>query len=146
VIALAILASAAVAGCGGSKSEVDAPSTERAQGFADDFVRKLVVDGRWEPIAGDVAPLLTRQMRNFQETIRRDGVRRVDGPGVLRHDCPQNPAVEAGPDCFHYRLSGRQAIPAQGTVPLKASYRLWVAHEDGRWQVVSYEYDLIPTG
>lgn len=145
MIALAILALAAAAGCGGSKSETEAPPIESAQGFADDFMRRLVVGGRWEPIAGDVAPLLTRQMRNFQETIRRDGVRRVDGSGVLRHDCPVNPAVNAGPDCFHYRLSGRQALPTQGTVPLKAAYRLWLAYADGRWQVVSYEYDLIPS-
>jgi len=107
-------------------------------------VRRLVVVGRWDPVAPDVAPLLTRQMRAFQETIRRDGVRRIDGPGVLRHDCPDSPAVDAGSDCFLYRLSGRQVVPPRAVVELKARYRLWVHYEDGRWQVVSYDYDLIP--
>ncbi len=108
-------------------------------------MRRLVVVGRWDAVAADVAPLLTRQMRNFQETIRRDGVRRVDGRGVLRHDCPVNAAVDAGKDCFSYRLSGRQVVPTQGVIPLRARFRLWVDYADGRWQVVSYDYDLIPS-
>ncbi len=107
-------------------------------------MRKLVEGGRWDAIADDVAPLVTRQMRSFQESIRRDGVRRVDGKGVLRHDCPASAAVGAGSDCFAYRLSGRQDVPLQGQVELEARYRIWLGYEDGRWQVVSYDYDLIP--
>ncbi|MEK6275766.1 MAG: hypothetical protein AABM30_10555 [Actinomycetota bacterium] len=132
-----------MAGCGGSKSKTGAPPVEQAQGFADDFVRKLVA-GRWEAVADDVAPLLTREARHFQDSIRRDGIRELRGPGVLRHDCPPSPAVDAGSDCFVYRLAGRQVVPIKGEVALKARYRLWVAHEDGRWQVINYEYDLIP--
>ncbi len=144
LIALAVLASSAAAGCGGSKSENGAPPIENAHAFAGDFVRRLVVVGRWDAVASDVAPLLTRQLRNFQETIRRDGIRMIDGVGVLRHDCPVNAAVGAGSDCFLFRLSGRQVVPTQGVIPLKARYRLWVDHVDERWQVVSYDYDLIP--
>jgi hypothetical protein len=112
--------------------------------FADSFVRELVA-GRWDPIAEDVAPLLTRQTRSFQESIREDGIRKVRGPGSLRHDCPENPAADAGADCFVYRLSGRQLVPIRGEVELEARHRLWVKYEDGRWQVVNYDYDLIPT-
>jgi hypothetical protein len=107
-------------------------------------VRKLVVVGRFDAVAEDVAPLLTRQVRKFQDSLRRDGVRKVGGPGALRHDCPVNPVSGAGSDCFVYRLSGRQVVPTEGVVALEARYRLWVAYEDGRWQVVSYDYDVIP--
>lgn len=135
-----------MAGCGGSKSETKAPPIERAQGFADDFVRRLVVVGRWDAVADDVAPLLTRQVRHFQVSIRRDGVRKVRGPGALRHDCPVNPASGAGNDCFVYWLAGRQVVPTRGAMALTARYRLWVGYGGGRWQVVSYDYDLIPAG
>ena len=29
---------------------------------------------------------------------------------------------------------------------LKARFRLWVAYVDGVWQVINYDYDLIPSG
>lgn len=107
-------------------------------------MHRLVVGGRWGAVADDVAPLATRQVRHFQETIGRDGIRTVRGRGALRHDCPASPAQDIGPDCFAYRLSGRQVVPAEGVVTLNARFRLWVSYEDGRWQVVSYDYDLIP--
>jgi hypothetical protein len=108
-------------------------------------VHKLVL-GRWNAIAANVAPLQTRQLRRFQDSIRRDGIRKVGGPGVLRHDCPVTQTVDAGSNCFVYRLLGRQVAPIQGAVPLKARYRLWVGYVDGNWQVESYDYDLIPAG
>ena len=145
MIAAAILVTVAVAGCGGSSSEVKAPPLERAQGFADAFVRRLVT-GRWDAIEEDVAAPITRETRNFQDSIHRDGIRTVRGQGTLRHDCPAAPTTSAGRDCFVYRLSGRQVVPIRGAVELEARYRLWVDYEDGRWQVVNYDYDLIPTG
>ena len=105
-------------------------------------MRRLVVDGRWEAVEADVAPLLTRDLRTFQESIRRDGIRKVRGKGVLRHDCPVKPSVDAGKDCFAYRLEGQQIVPAGGVVKLKANYRMWVAYVDGAWQVITFEYDL----
>jgi hypothetical protein len=133
-----------VAGCGGSSSGSKSPSIDRAHGFADDFVRRLVVVGRWNAVAADVAPLLTRQVRHFQDSIRRDGIRMVRGPGTLHHDCPPSPAVSAGKDCFVYRLRGRQVVPAEGVVVLNSRFRLWVNYVDGHWQVVNYDYDVKP--
>ena len=105
---------------------------------------RLVVAGRWDGVAYDIAPLLTRELRTFQTSIRHDGIRKVRGPGVLRHDCPVSPTVGAGQDCFLYRLEGRQVVPIQGVRVLKANFRLWVDYVDGSWQAVNYEYDLIP--
>ena len=105
-------------------------------------MRRLVVVGRWDAVAADVAPLLTRELRSFQDSIRRDGFRKVQGTGVLRHDCPVSPSVGAGKDCFAYRLEGRQLVPAGGVVMLKARFRLWVAYEDGLWQAITFDYDL----
>ncbi len=102
--------------------------------------------GNWDAVAEDVAPLAIRSMRHFQESIRRDGIRKARGPGRLRHDCPANPSLGLGTDCFAYRLSGRQVAPTEGVVPLNARYRLWVAYEDGHWQAVTYDYDLLPAG
>jgi hypothetical protein len=66
-------------------------------------------------IEGDVSGQLRQQMRDFQATIRRNGVRTVRGPGALRHDCPPNQVVvEARKDCFVYRLEGRRAVLLAG--------------------------------
>jgi hypothetical protein len=108
-------------------------------------VRRLVVVGRWDAVAADVAPLLTRDLRSFQDSIRRDGIRKVRGTGALRHDCPVKPSVDAGKDCFAYRLEGRQLVPAGGVVMLKARFRIWVAYVDGVWQVITFDYDLKQT-
>jgi hypothetical protein len=101
-------------------------------------VHRLVVVGNWNAVADDVVPLQTRPVRQFQDSIRRDGIRKVLGPGLLRHDCPANPSK----DCFVYRLHGRQVVPTEGVVVLNALYRLWVEYMDGRWQVVNFAYDL----
>jgi hypothetical protein len=130
---------AIVAGCGGSK-----PSLEDARPFADGFTHRLAVVGTWQSIEADVGPDVTREMRNLQTHIRKDGIRRVDGKGQLRHDCPPAPAVGAGKDCFVYRVSGSQVVPLGGVQRLNARLRLWVARESGRWQVINYDYAVIP--
>jgi hypothetical protein len=104
-----------------------------------------VVNGRWAAIEGDVRGQLRQPMRDFQATIRRDSVRNVRGPGALRHDCPQNEVVpEAGRDCFVYRLEGRQAVLVAGVRRLRARLRLWVEPQDGSWEVINYEYEVLP--
>jgi hypothetical protein len=107
-------------------------------------MHRLVVVGRWEAVEADVAPLLTHDIRGFQDQIRRDGIRKVREPGALRHDCPVSPSVDAGKDCFVYGLEGRRVVPIQGVTVLKARYRLWVGYADGQWQVINFDYDLIP--
>jgi hypothetical protein len=84
-------------------------------------------------------------MRGFQATIRRDGVRNVRGTGALRHDCPENEVVEAaGRDCFVYRLEGRQVVPVAGIRRLRARFRLWVTPQDGSWEIINYDYEVLP--
>jgi hypothetical protein len=141
-IALAILLPLAATGCGGSESK-PTHSVDQAQGFTDGFVHKLVVVGKWKPVEADVAPSFTRQVRQFQTTIRRNGFRRVAGPGQLRHDCPDTEAIGAGKDCFVYRITGQQVIPIAGVKTIAARYRVWVSYTDGRWQVINYDYDLL---
>jgi len=141
---LALLLAALVAGCGGSSKS--SPELEDAQPFADDFVHRLVIDGRWAAIEGDVSAALRQTMRDFQATIRRNGVRVVRGPGALRHDCPPNQVVtEAGKDCFVYRLEGRQTVLAPGVPRLRARFRLWVEPQDDSWQVINFDYDVLPS-
>ena len=108
-------------------------------------MHRMVVVGSWDAIAADVSPIATRELRRFQDSIRRDGIRKVRGTGVLRHDCPAIPSVGAGHDCFVYQLAGRQVLPFEGVVMLRARYRLWLGYEDGNWQVLTYDYDLKPS-
>jgi len=114
---------------------------EDAAPFADSFVHRLV-GGNWDAIAADVSPELTPSLRSFQTHIRQDGIERVSGAGELRRDCPPAAAVGAGKDCFAYVVSGRQVVPAEGVRKLSARLRIWPAYEDGRWQVVNYDYEL----
>ncbi|HEU5065436.1 MAG TPA: hypothetical protein VFT86_06065 [Gaiellaceae bacterium] len=139
-----LLIAALVAGCGGSSDETQ--PLQDAQPFADAFVDRLVADGRWAAIEGDLSAQLRQPMRDFQATIRRNGVRRVRGPGALRHDCPPNEVVpEAGKDCFVYRLEGRQAVLVAGVRRLRARFRLWVEPQEGTWQVINYDYEVLPS-
>jgi hypothetical protein len=106
-------------------------------------VRRLVT-GRWSAIEGDVSAQLRQQMRDFQETIRRDGVRNVRGAAALRHDCPPNQVVvEAGRDCFVYRLEGGEAVLSSGVSRIMARFRLWVTPQDGSWEVINYDYEVL---
>jgi hypothetical protein len=130
-----------VAGCGGGSEP--SSEVEDAQPFADDFVRRLVVVGRWDAIEGDVSAFLRQQMRGFQATIRRDGVRKVRGSGALRHDCPENEIAGAGRDCYVYRLEGGQVFVV-GATRLRARFRLWLEPQDGSWEVINYDYEVLP--
>jgi hypothetical protein len=142
VIAVAILALLASAGCGGSKSASKPPAIQQAQGFADGFVHRLVVVGRWSAIENDIPPLQTRSVRGFQDSLRKDGVRQVIGHGVVRHDCPPSPTVNAGKDCFAYHLRGRHVVPTLGATVLNSQLRLWVTYVGGHWQFANYDYTL----
>ena len=96
------------------------PRIADAKPFADSFVHRLVEVGTWDAVEADVSPQLTPQLRSFQAHIRRDGINRVGEAGVLRHDCPAAPAVDAGKDCFVYEVSGRQVVPIGGVRKLRA--------------------------
>jgi hypothetical protein len=109
----------------------------------DSFVDRLVEVGTWEAIDADVSPQLTPDMRSFQQDIKRNGIDRVSKLGVLRHDCPEAPSVDAGKDCFVYAIAGQQVVPVAGVRKLRARLRLWPAYEDGAWQVINYDYDLL---
>jgi hypothetical protein len=130
-----------VSGCGGGSNAT--PGVEDAKPFADGFVHRLVEVGTWDAVEADISPQLTPQLRDFQAHIQRDGVRRVTSGGVLRHDCPTSPVVSAEKDCFVYVVSGRQVVPVAGVQKIKARLRLWPAYEDGHWQVINYDYDVL---
>ena len=105
-----------------------------------------MVVGRWDAVEGDVSGQLRGAMRDFQAAMRRDGVRKVRGRGALRHDCPQNQVVpEAGKDCFVYRLENTRAVLAPGVKRLRARFRLWVKPQDDTWQVINYDYEVLPS-
>lgn len=109
-------------------------------------MRRLVVLGRWDAVEGDVSAQLRQPMRDFQAAIRRDGVRTVRGPGTLHHDCPPNEVVpEAGKNCFVYRLENDRAVLAPGVKRLRARFRLWVEPQDKTWQVINYDYEVLPS-
>jgi hypothetical protein len=131
-----------VAGCDGSSKPK--PSVDDAKPFAAGFVHRLVEVGTWEAVEADVSPQLTPQLRGFQAQIKKDGINRVSPKGVLRHDCPTAPVVNAGKDCFAYVVSGRQVVPLAGVQKIRARLRLWPAYEDGRWQVINYDYEVVP--
>jgi len=102
------------------------------------------VVGRWDAVEADVGASVRKQMRDFQATIRRDGVRTVRRPGALRHDCPESTVVDSGRDCFVYRLEGRQAVLVAGVLRIRARLRLWVTYQDGSWEVTNYDYEVLP--
>lgn len=108
-------------------------------------MHNLVVVDTWDAVAPDVSPILTVPLRRFQATLRSSGIRKVQGSGKLRHDCPPAKTVGAGKDCFVYTLLGRQLVPAGGVVTTKSRFRLWPEYTDGQWQVVNYDYDLLPS-
>ena len=146
VVAVALVAVLA-GGCGGGSAKSQAgpppaPPLTEGQSFADDFVRRLVVVGRWQAVRDDIVSLIRPYARDFQKTIRRDGVNKVLGPGQLRSDCPPNAISGAGKDCFVYHLFGSKPIPVSGiTKKINSRYRIWLAYEDERWQVIHYDYD-----
>ena len=116
---------------------------EDAKPFADSFLHRFVEVGTWTAVEADVSPELTPELRSFQGHIVQDGIKHVGKTGVLRHDCPPAPAVNAGKECFVYVLSGRQVVPIGGVQKLKARLRLWVEPAKGSWQVINYDYELL---
>jgi len=106
-------------------------------------VHRLVEAGTWDAVEADVSRELTQQLRSFQTHIQRDRIKRVSKAGVLRHDCPPAPSVEAGKDCFVYEISGSQVVPIGGVQKLNARLRLWVEPSDGSWQVINYDYEVL---
>ena len=130
-----------VAGCGGSSSS--APPIADAKPFADSFVHRLVEAGTWDAVEADVSPQLTPQLRSFQAHLEQDGIKRVNKEGVLSNECTHASAVSAGKDCFVYVLSGNQ-VPIGGSRTVEARFRVWPAYEDGRWEVVNYDYTVLP--
>jgi hypothetical protein len=106
-------------------------------------MHRLVEGGTWDAVEADVSPQLTRQLRSFQTQIQRDGIKRVSKAGVLRHNCPPAPSVDAGKDCFEYVISGSRVVPIGGVQKLNARLRLWVEPSDGTWQVINYDYELL---
>jgi hypothetical protein len=114
-----------------------------AKPFVDSFAHRLVEIGTWDAVEGDVSPQLTRQLRTFQEQVVGDGIKHLDKPGVLRHDCPPAPAADAGKDCYVFLVSGGKVVPIGGLQTLSARLRLWVAPSDGSWQVINYDYEVL---
>jgi len=114
-----------------------------AKPFTDSFVHRLVEVGTFDSIEADVSAPVTPEIRSFQMQLKRDGARRVAKKGVLSHDCPPAPAVGAGKDCFVYVLAGSQVAPI-GVKKLVARFRVWPAYQDGSWQVINYDYALLP--
>ena len=51
--------------------------------------------------------------------------------------------MNAGKNCFVYLVAGRQVAPVGGVPDLRARLRLWPAYEDGRWEVINYDYDVL---
>jgi len=140
-IAVAILA--VLAGCGGSgkpsRPKPTAPPLEQGLPWANAFVHRLVVVGRWKGVANDINPLFKKQLRTF---LSRSGVKKVLGPGKIRHDCNLKPSVGAGHDCIDYRLRGTQFQPISGQVrTINGTLTLWLDWlGDNRWRVLVYDY------
>ena len=52
--------------------------------------------------------------------------------------------MEAGRDCFVYRLENRQVLLTAGVPRIRARFRLWVTPQDGSWEVINYDYEVLP--
>jgi hypothetical protein len=135
---LAAVALVGLPACGGEDSEPAEPERTEALSFTDDFVRRLVGG---EGIEGDSTVEIEQELTRLQEQLARDGVRNVGGPGRVRGDCPENPALAAGSDCIVYTLYGTQTRPVAGAQPINALLRLWVQPDDDGWVVSNYTYD-----
>jgi hypothetical protein len=145
--AIALTIAAGVAGCGGGGggTETTEPSIEKGRSFADDFVHRLIVVGRWKAVVDDTSPQVRKEIRKFQSTLMKNGVRKVVGPGDVRRNCPTSPVVGATNECIAYHLTGGYQIPITGQrVAIRARLRLWLEWINGRWRVLSYDYDAAP--
>jgi hypothetical protein len=145
VLALAF----AAAGCGGSGDSGSEDEFEMAdaQAFADGFVRRLIVEGRWTAVRNDVSPLIAREVRRFQRDLVGDNVRQVLGTGRLSTDCEPNQRLGTGNECFHYRLRGDQIEPVSGQRHIvRGLLQIWFRPDAGTWEMSSYAYDATVDG
>jgi hypothetical protein len=145
VLALAF----AAASCGGSGDSGSEDEFEMAdaQAFADGFVRRLIVEGRWSAVQNDVSPLIAREVRRFQRDLVGDNVRQVLGTGRLRTDCEPNPTLGTGNECFHYRLRGDQIEPVSGKRHIvRGLLQVWFRPDEGTWEMSSYSSDATVDG
>jgi hypothetical protein len=145
VLALAF----AAAGCGGSGDSGSEDEFEMAdaQAFADGFVRRLIVEGRWSAVQNDVSPLIAREVRRFQRDLVGDNVRQVLGTGRLSTDCEPNQRLGTGNECFHYRLRGDQIEPVSGQRHIvRGLLQIWFRPDAGTWEMSSYAYDATVDG
>jgi hypothetical protein len=118
-----------------------------AQAFADGFVHRLVVDGRWSGISAEVPSMIAREMRRFQRDLVDDNVRQVVGSGRLRKDCEPNVTLGTGNECFLYRLRGDQVEPVSGKRHIvRGKLQVWFRPDDGGWEVSNYSYDATVDG
>ena len=106
-------------------------------------MHRLVEVGTWNAVEGDVSPQLIPELRSFQPHLKQAGIDHVTKKGVLRHDCPPAPSVDAGKDCFSYVVSGQQVVPLGGVQKLRARLRLWVERSGDSWEVNNYDYQLL---
>jgi hypothetical protein len=149
VAAIALAIAAGLAGCGGggggATPTTAEPAIEQAQPFADHFVPRLL-GGPWKAVVNDTSPQVRKDLRRFQATIKKNGVRTiVGGHGFVKHNCPSNPAAATTTECISYHLLGGYSIPITGQrVAIKARLRLWLEFVNGRWRVLSYDYDAVP--
>ena len=149
--AIALALAAGLVACGGSGGSA-APQTtadppiEKGLSFADSFAHRLLVVGSWKAVVNDTSPQVRKELRKFQATVKKNGVRTIiGGHGFIKHTCPVNPAAGTTSDCISYHLLGGYAIPVTGQrVAIKARLRLWLEWINGRWRVLSYDYDAIP--
>jgi hypothetical protein len=145
VLALA-LAAAGCGGSGGSSSEDEFEMAD-ARAFADGFVQRLVVGGKWSAISDDVPRLVAREVRRFQRDLVDDNVRQMLGRGQLRTDCEPNVTLGTGNECFLYRLRGDQIEPVSGERHIvRGQLRIWFRPDDGSWELSNYSYDATVDG
>ncbi len=117
-----------------------------AQVFADDFVRRFVVGGKWADVKDDVSPLIARDVRRFQRDLVDDQVRKVVGR-QLRKDCKPNATLGTGNECFLYNLRADRYAPVTGEHHvIRGKLQIWFRPDEGSWEMSSYSYDATIDG
>lgn len=52
--------------------------------------------------------------------------------------------MEAGRDCYVYRLENGRVELTAGVRRVRSRFRLWVTPQDGSWEVINYDYEVLP--
>ncbi|HYZ19406.1 MAG TPA: hypothetical protein VE615_07670 [Gaiellaceae bacterium] len=118
-----------------------------AQTFAEDFVRRFVVGGKWADVQNDISPLIARDVRGFQRDLVDDKVRKVVGRGLLRTDCKPNATLGTGNECFLYHLRADRYEPVTGKHHvIRGQLLIWFRPDEGSWEMSSYSYDATIDG